>query len=131
MSNPFYSGGLTPPSVAEDFVHITRCSGQLPATRSCLVWRAVAALVRVRIQKCGGTGHSTQRGVASMAAAAIDGSVFIPCSSAPNQGSSPIHTLDLGKHGILERWRLRPDWTEVGFGMTTWAARARVLAQCP
>ena len=24
MANPFYSGGLTPPSVAEEFVHITR-----------------------------------------------------------------------------------------------------------
>ena len=33
------------------------------------------------------------------------------------------------KLASLAVWRLRPDWTEVRFGMSPWASRARTLAR--
>ena len=42
MANSFYSGGLTPPSVAEDFVHITR---RVYSGRVILGWCQLSSVI--------------------------------------------------------------------------------------
>ena len=58
MSNPFYSGGLTPPSVAAYFVHITRRNSVLDQVQqhgsvsASSVWhaRGIGAISRYKVR---------------------------------------------------------------------------------